>query len=157
PGSGLGKRARRRAVLSTARAADIHERVRGALEGAFLMSEYVRGIRVWVLLVASAGCTALCAAESTTGAPIEIPTGQQITPGAAQGSFFQELDPKLPGAPNLRANHAAAVAVSPDGKALAILTSGSSPSYARDLKRIPELSMEYVFLFDISGAQPVQT
>jgi DNA-binding beta-propeller fold protein YncE len=83
-----------------------------------------------------------------------IPTGQRITPTAANGAIFQELNPKLPGAPELRANHAAAAAVSRDGKTLVILTSGSSRSYGRDLKVVPELSNEYVFVFDVTGEQP---
>ena len=95
----------------------------------------------------------------------QIPTGKVITPTAATGSIFQDLNPGHAAAPEVRAGQAAAVVVSPDGKTLAIQTSGfnrfvgsdqrpavSTKSYAYD----PDLSTEYVFLFDITGRQPRQ-
>ncbi len=74
-------------------------------------------------------------------------TGKAITPTAAAGAFFQELP----------ADRAAAVAVSPDGRTLAVLTSGDNRRYGGDDKLIPALSTEYVFLFDITGTHPRQT
>ena len=73
---------------------------------------------------------------------VDIPTGQTITPTAANGAIFQELDPKHQAAPEFRAGQAAAVSVAPDGSMLAILTSGYNRSFGRDLKPIPELSKE---------------
>lgn len=87
---------------------------------------------------------------------IEVPTGQTITPTAATGASFQDLNPEQPIAPKLRAEHAAALAVSPDGQRLAVLTSGYNLYYGHDGKVVPELTTEYVFLFDISGHDPKQ-
>lgn len=87
---------------------------------------------------------------------IAIPTGQSITPTAAAGSVFQDLNPGQMSAPQLRAEQAATLAVSPDGQTLAILTSGFNLYYGGDGKAVPELSTEYVFLFDISKHEPRQ-
>ena len=93
---------------------------------------------------------------------VAIPTGQRITPNAAKGAIFLDLNPGHPEAPEMRAGQAAAAAVSPDGHILAILTSGYNLHWSADAKLIPEkwgpdpdkivpsLSTEYVFLYDIS-------
>ena len=101
-----------------------------------------------------------CGGELLTS---EIPTGKTITPTAARGAIFQDLNPHYPSAPELRAGQATAVAVSPDGRALAILTSGynrySTPdgnAAEKGKLYVPELSTEYVFLFDITGPTPKQ-
>jgi DNA-binding beta-propeller fold protein YncE len=101
--------------------------------------------------------------------PAEIPTGQVITPTAGQGALFQDLNPGHLAAPEMRADQAAAVAVSPDGRTLAILTSGFNIHWSADAKIIPdelggpdlhkiipELSTEYIFLYDVTGSQPRQ-
>jgi len=96
---------------------------------------------------------------------IEIPTGQTITPEAAQGAVFQDLDPKLAAAPDMRPGQAVALSVAPDGRTLAILTSGynrffseavnkADPKAATDPTRQPEFISEYLFLFDISTPKP---
>src|SRR5262249_51343846 len=74
----------------------------------------------------------------------------------ARGAFFQDLNPHRAAAPEFRASQAAAVALSPDGRWLAVLTSGFNRRTSADGQFIPELSTEYVFLFDITGAQPKQ-
>jgi len=90
--------------------------------------------------------------------PEAIPTGQKISPTAAMGAVFQDLNPGYANAPNVRADRAAAVAVSPDGKWLAILTSGWNRHYNSENSSAydPTLSTELVFLFDITGAKPRQ-
>lgn len=88
---------------------------------------------------------------------IEVPTGQVITPTAAAGALFQDLDPGQSTAPALRAGQAAALAISPDGQRLVILTSGFNLYYGDDGNPVPELTADYVFLFDISGRYPRQT
>lgn len=94
---------------------------------------------------------------------VQIPTGKTITPTAATGAIFQDLNPGHATAPELRAGQAAAIAVSPDGKTLAIQTSGYNRYFGPDeqvtvkaQRYVPELSTEYVFLFDITGPQPKQ-
>src|SRR5579859_5094536 len=84
------------------------------------------------------------------------PTGQALTPMAAPGAIFQALNPELPGDPSFTAGQAAAVALSPDGRTLLILTSGFNRIFGPDGKIIPERSNEYVFVWDVSGATPAK-
>src|SRR4029077_17680327 len=64
---------------------------------------------------------------------------------------------------DLRAGQAAGVSTSPDGRMLAILTSGFNRFFGPDGKAAPdgklyppELSSEYVFVFDVSHPEPRQ-
>src|SRR6185503_12905378 len=84
-----------------------------------------------------------------------VPTGQAITPSAAPGAIFQPLNPDLPSNPGYTAGQAAAVALSPDGRTLLILTSGFNRMLG-PAKVIMEESSEYVFVYDIGGARPVK-
>jgi len=84
------------------------------------------------------------------------PTGQALTPTAAPGAIFQRLNPDLPGDPAFTAGQAAAVALSPDGRTLLILTSGFNRTFGPDGRIIPERSNEYVFVWDVSGATPAK-
>ena len=95
------------------------------------------------------------AADSASSAQ-DLPTGNTVIPTAAAGSVFQYLNPHIPQAPDLTLNGAAAVAVSPDGKRLAILTSGYNAFANADGEVTPALSAEYLLLFDITGPQPRQ-
>jgi DNA-binding beta-propeller fold protein YncE len=83
-------------------------------------------------------------------------TAKSITPTAAPGTLFQELNPGLDAAPERRAGYAGAMAVSPNRKRLAIQTSGFPVYVDAGGKLIPDASMEYVFLFDITTPKPVQ-
>ena len=102
-----------------------------------------------VLIAASAGCAVARGAEMT-------PTGQMITPSAAPGAVFQPLNPGLADFPDHDAGQAAALALSPDGGTLLILTSGYNLLFGADGKPIPAASMEYVFVYDVSGPSPVK-
>ena len=113
-----------------------------------------RELRLFASLLVLAAAIAQARPAETPA--IEVPTGQAITPTAAAGALFQDLNPGQPGAPALRAGQAAALAVSPDGQRLAILTSGFNLYYGADGESVPELTTEYVFLFDISAGQPKQ-
>ena len=104
-------------------------------------------------LIALAFC--LLAGSALAG-PEWTPTGQAITPTAAKGAVFQRLNPHLAADPNYTAGQASAVALSPDGKTLLILTSGFNREFGPKGTLVPALSGEYVFVFDVSGAKPVQ-
>ena len=86
----------------------------------------------------------------------ELPTGKTLTPTAAAGSTFQFLNPHNSLAPDLTLNGAAAVAVAPNGKLLAIMTSGYNTFADRNGEFPPALGTEYLFLFDITGTRPKQ-
>ena len=102
-----------------------------------------------VLLVAGAAAAAPPAGQF-------IPTGQRITPRAAPGAIFQPLNPGLAALPGFTAGQASATALSPDRKTLLILTSGFNRNSGPDGKRVPELSNEYVFVYDVTGKAPVK-
>lgn len=110
--------------------------------------------RLWLIF---ASFTVLPANGAQTLTPQWIPTGQFVTPQAANGSSFQDLDPRLPSYPDHRAGQAATVIASHDGKTLAILTSGFNRVAGPSGRIDPAASSEYVFLFDITGATPRQT
>src|SRR5208282_5743357 len=86
-----------------------------------------------------------------------LPTGQRITPTAATGANFQDLDPGLASYPDHRAGMAVTTVVSHDGKTLLILTSGFNKMSLPNGKEDPDASNEYVFVFDISQRTPRQT
>src|SRR5579862_87955 len=82
--------------------------------------------------------------------PVEIPTGQTITPTAAPGAVFQSLNPHVSTAPNYTVGQAETTAVSPDGKTLLILTSGYNLNADAKGNIDPATTTEFVFVFDIS-------
>jgi DNA-binding beta-propeller fold protein YncE len=86
----------------------------------------------------------------------ELPTGMSITPLAARGSTLQPLNPGLPGLPDFTVDHPISTAVSPDGSTLLILTSGYNRNNDAKGKAIPAQTGEYIFVFDIQQAKPVQ-
>ncbi|HEX3430955.1 MAG TPA: bifunctional YncE family protein/alkaline phosphatase family protein [Rhizomicrobium sp.] len=85
-----------------------------------------------------------------------LPTGQRITPEAAAGAHFRNLNPGLPAYPDHLAGQAVTTLASHDGKTLLILTSGFNRMSTPEGKPDPRASSEYVFVFDISGAEPKQ-
>jgi YVTN family beta-propeller protein len=111
------------------------------------------------------GRTAALAGTALAGgsAPVQLPNGQYLTPEFATGSVLQTLDPHLPGYKNFRAGWAIRTALSPDGRTLLVLTSGYNRlnfmSGASRGQGNPAASNEYVFVFDVAGAnarKPVQ-
>ncbi len=87
-----------------------------------------------------------------------LPTGARITPDATPGSVFLTLNPDLPSLPNQLVDHAVTTSLSPDGKTLLILTTGYNAVTTPDGTGnfVPELSNEYVFVYDVSHAQPAK-
>src|ERR1700730_13257975 len=110
----------------------------------------------WTLARPAIAAQAVAPSSAGTVTGEQLPTGKSITPTAASAAILQELNPAHPTAPDVRAAGPAAVALSPDGKWLAILTTGYKAFYDRDGKTSPELSTEYLFLFDVTGPQPRQ-
>ncbi len=87
-----------------------------------------------------------------------LPTGARITPSAAPGTTFQNLNPDLSSLPGFLADHAVTTALSPDGATLLVLTSGynaiTKPDNSGDFD--PALSNEYVFVYDVSQDPPLK-
>jgi DNA-binding beta-propeller fold protein YncE len=86
-----------------------------------------------------------------------LPTGAQITPLAAPGSRSQRLNPGLADRPDFFADHAVSEVETPDGTTLFVLTSGYNRNFGADGKIVMPDSGEYVFVFDVTGAEPRQT
>ncbi len=103
-----------------------------------------------------------------------LPDGFYITPTAAPGSIFQGLPTGLRPDGSANANGAVTTALSPDGTALLILTTGYNTNFFKQdpsgtpilwpalypMTGLPSSTMtpnaEWVFVFDVRGAQPVQ-
>jgi DNA-binding beta-propeller fold protein YncE len=87
-------------------------------------------------------------------------TGQRITPLAPNGATFQLLNPGLADNPDYVAGQAVSTAISPDKTTMLVLTSGYNlvnySDGANKGKKNPADSNEYVFIYDISGKQPVK-
>jgi DNA-binding beta-propeller fold protein YncE len=107
-------------------------------------------------------CTALTGSEVISGASSKLiqgellHTGMRITPTAAPGSVFEKLKPELPGLPDHAAGQAVSTALSPDGTALLVLTSGYNRMNGPTGSRVAQWSNEYVFVYDVTGAAPVK-
>ncbi len=101
-----------------------------------------------------AALAALVLLSTTAWGGQMLPNGQQITPQAASGALFQELDPHLADAADFRAGMAVTAVASPDGRQLAILTSGFN--LWADVPAHKAISDEYIFVYDISGRTPQQ-
>ncbi|MFI5104248.1 MAG: YncE family protein, partial [Terriglobales bacterium] len=86
----------------------------------------------------------------------DLPTGMRITPTAARGSTFQQLNPNLPDLPQFTVDHPVSTLTSPDGGTLLILTSGYNRNNDAKAKAIPSQTGEYVFVFDIHRPSPVK-
>jgi YVTN family beta-propeller protein len=103
-----------------------------------------------------------------------LPDGFYITPTAAPGSIFQGLPTGLRPDGSADADGAVTTALSPDGTALLILTTGYNTGFYTQgpdgtailwaalwpLTGLPSSTMtanaEWVFVYDVRGAQPVQ-
>jgi YVTN family beta-propeller protein len=80
------------------------------------------------------------------------PPGLYITPTALANAVQQPLNPGLTNYPNFVAGEAVKAVVSPDGKTLAILTAGMNSLYDTSGNVDTTASTQFLFLFDISGA-----
>jgi YVTN family beta-propeller protein len=94
--------------------------------------------------------------KSKTTPPESLPTGMSITPTAVPGSTLQFLNPDLPGMPEYLADHPISTVLSPDGNALLVLTSGYNRVSDIKAHSVPELSNEYVFIYDVRQNPPAK-
>ena len=103
-----------------------------------------------------------------------LPDGFYITPTAAPGSIFQNLPTGLRPDGSANANGAVTTALSPDGTALLIVTTGFNTDFSAQgpdptpilwhaldpLTGLPSstltLNAEWVFVYDVRGAKPKQ-
>ncbi len=107
------------------------------------------------LLIMATACIVSAQARDT-GAATLTPSGQALTPMAAQGALFQKLNPHLDSLPDFTAGQAVTTVVSPDGGTLLILTSGFNRNFTADGKLNKAASNEYVFVYDIAAAKPAR-
>lgn len=107
------------------------------------------GWRAAALAVAVASLAGTARAQ-TAGTP--LPTGQMLTPLAAPGAVFEPLVAHIGPRPDYQADGAAAVAVSPDGREMLVLTSGFNRYIGADGQVVPEQSGQYLFLYAIDAS-----
>ncbi|MBN8809348.1 MAG: hypothetical protein J0I47_14085 [Sphingomonas sp.] len=88
-----------------------------------------------------------------------MPTGQSITPTAVPGARFVPLVTNIGPNPAYIADGAAAIATSPDGREMLVLTSGFNRYNGPDGKLVPAQSMQYILRnrIDARGATRLQT
>lgn len=134
------------------------------------------GIFLSLILVLCAMSATLAAAqrpEAAVGGNL-LPDGFYISPTAAPGAIFQGLPTGLRADGSADANGAVTTALSPDGTALLILTTGYNTGFYTEgadgtailwpalypLTGLPSSTLtpnaEWVFVYDVRGVQPVQ-
>src|SRR5262247_2839691 len=119
---------------------------------------HFRATRVAVLVLG------VVATLTTVGAPQQprhpfivgpkVASGARITPTAAPGSVFEELDPEIAEDRTIRANQGVTTTTSPDGRTLLVLTSGYN---YWDLPGGSFSFDAFVFVYDIASGPPVKT
>ncbi len=127
----------------------------------FSVKKSIAAFSAGLILGAASSAVAVAATSAPSPFPINVngqllPTGKRITPETSPGSNFQLLNPGLPNRLGFLADHAVDTALSPDGKTLLILTSGYNRNNDTSGNQVAAESNEYVFVFDIRGAAPVQ-
>ncbi|MGA3106167.1 MAG: alkaline phosphatase family protein [Terriglobales bacterium] len=141
----------------------------------------MRGTTTWstgvflslVICLVSAALAGAQRREAAVGGNL-LPDGFYISPTAAPGSIFQGLPTGLRADGSADANGAVTTALSPDGTALLILTTGYNTDFYTEgadgtailwpalypLTGLPSSTLtpnaEWVFVYDVRGAQPVQ-
>jgi YVTN family beta-propeller protein len=112
-----------------------------------------------VLHVAAAAAAVALSPAAPTGArepapppPLQLATGQLVTPTALPGAVQTLLNPGLAAYPAFVAGEAVRSQLSPDGKTLAVLCAGQNSLDKPDGTTDVAASTQYVFLYDVSGA-----
>jgi DNA-binding beta-propeller fold protein YncE len=108
-------------------------------------------LRVPIAFLLAAASPALAATQPLQTGQM-LPTGQRLTPLAAPGARFEPLVSRTGPHPDYVADGASAIALSPDGREMLVLTSGYNKYNDPDGKAVPEQSQQYVFRYAIDGA-----
>jgi YVTN family beta-propeller protein len=83
--------------------------------------------------------------------PLQLATGQYITPMAPRGAVQQLLNPGLPAYPSFVAGEAVRSQLSPDGRTLAILCAGQNSLDKPDGTTDTASSTQFIFFYDVGG------
>ena len=83
--------------------------------------------------------------------PLQVPSGQYITPAAPAGAIRQPLNPGLAAHPDFVAGEAVRSQLSPDGTTLAIICAGQNSLYMTDGTLDTGNSTQYIFLYSVAG------
>jgi len=83
--------------------------------------------------------------------PLQVPSGQYITPAAPAGAIQQPLNPGLAAHPDFVAGEAVRSQLSPDGSTLAIICAGQNSLYMTDGTLDTGNSTQYIFLYNVAG------
>jgi YVTN family beta-propeller protein len=89
--------------------------------------------------------------ENPKPMPLQLATGQYVTPTALRGAVQQFLNPGLPAYPDFVAGEAVRSQLSPDGTTLAILCAGQNSLVKADGNTDTAASTQFIFLYDVSG------
>ncbi len=87
---------------------------------------------------------------------LPLPTGQYVTPMLMTGAVQQPLNPGLPDYPDFVAGMAVRSQLSPDGSTLAIICAGQNSLLDKTAATDTANSTQYIFLYDVSGANKTQ-
>jgi len=109
------------------------------------VSTRVRRSRLLGLAVSVLGASGLVATAHADGE--WLPTGQTVTPTAAPGSFLEVLGGDRP------VGQATSLARSPDGRTLAVLTSGFNRHAQPDGEMDVARSLETLFIYDLASGR----
>jgi DNA-binding beta-propeller fold protein YncE len=90
-------------------------------------------------------------ADAPHAAPMQLATGQFVTPTAPRGANQQFLNPGLAAYPSFIAGEAVRSRLSPDGTTLAVLVAGQNSLYKTDGTLDTAASTQYVFFYDVSS------
>ena len=94
-------------------------------------------------------CVCVCA-QTPSGLPQKVASGQTVTPLAPAGAAFTRLNPHLKNFPDYTVGQAVKMALSADGRTLLVLTSGYNILYGVHGEKDPTASNEYVFVYDVT-------
>lgn len=117
-------------------------------------------VRLFCNLVAAvllSGQAAHGYAQNVSTQPDQTPSGQLITPLAAVGAKYSQLNPGLKDFPDYTVGQAVKTVLSPDGNTLLVLTSGFNLLNDSKGHKAPADSNEYVFVFDVAHGALRQT